>query len=216
MCWRSDVSIDPEQLELWFLPDRSRFFLVPRGVRLPAGGQLLHGLPLRRRQVAAEALETWEVSQEHARTHVDQRVVGAMGGMRRAVEDLLGLEEEGAEVTPPEEELRDRAREFLGVSAGDVVLEPGRARDGLRSVLDKLGQAARDAAPDAEERAALRERLKEVEHDLLDPEGTIGRGVATVEDQMDAALPAIGAGLEQLAEGIRDAAQRLRDEAAEE
>lgn len=180
---------DEDRQEVWFTPDRTRFYLVPKGLALPRGDQLIRGpTGLRRKRVDLDGMSAWEVPKAEALAQIDRQVGNATGRIR----DLLGrVVEKGHEITGTtsatsgfDEIPSLDPKSVVGVTAGEVVGDADGARRALSGLLDRAaGTAERIGAGD---RTAVRQRLHELEHDLLDE-----------------ALPKIGGELSRFVRSIR-------------
>jgi hypothetical protein len=104
--------VTPARPQLWFTPDRRRFFLVPDDVELPEGELAVRTLQATAHKLDEAALAAHEVDADAARAHVDagwERVPG--------VQDLTAL--------------------LFGVSPGDLAVDPAKPREARRNLLKK-------------------------------------------------------------------------------
>lgn len=141
--------VDEEPLSVWFTPDRRHFYLVPRGLTLPAGEMPIRGpFGLRRRHVDPEAMEPWAVPREEALAAIDRAVADAVGQARGTLGRLV---EAGWHATgtgggrPGIDEIPDlKPEDLLGRSAGELVADPEGGRKAVRGLAQRLSEVTSD------------------------------------------------------------------------
>ncbi len=156
-----------------------RFFLVPSGESMPAGDDELSDLQLVVRKVDLAAMEDFEVDLATAQAHVDAGWGRVLGTVRDALRQLTGK--------PATDEPPDLST-WIGVTPGQVALDPQARRAGRRTLLARAGELL---GHDVSE-----ERLDEAE--------------ARIDDFIDnAPRPADAAAA--VGESLRDGAERIRE-----
>jgi hypothetical protein len=126
-----------ERPRLWFTPDRTRFFLVPPDVELPAGDVAVRNLQATAGRFDDAALAAHEVDAEEARAHVDA----------------------GWEKVPV---VADLVSGIFGVTPGDLATDPSKPRAARRTLLEKASGLLRPGGWDEEELVDAEERLDRV------------------------------------------------------
>ncbi len=155
-----------------------RFFLVPRGIRLPAGELKVRNMQLGTQLVSEEALADFEVDAEAAQAHIDAGWSSFVGRVQAAWNDLLGREGSSG---PPD------LKAWLGVTPGQVLTDEEKRREGGRSLLSRAGSLF---GQDLDE-----EQLDKVEEEVRNLRQTIsregGRLAENLEKAADSAVDAI-------------------------
>ena len=108
-----------------------RFFLVPRGLRLPDGDLVVRNMQLGTLSVDAEAATDFEVTREAAQAHIDAGWSTAVGQVRDAWNQLLGRP---ATEAPPD------LASWLGITPGEAVVDQEKRRQSGRSLLARAGR----------------------------------------------------------------------------
>lgn len=194
----SDAAEEREDgVEVWFTLDRGRFYLVPRGLTLPRGDTVVRGpLGLRRARVDLEGMAAWEVPRDEALGIIDRRVGAVAGSLRGALGRLVEKGHALAGTTPEDGEVEVPSldpKDLLGVSAGEVVGEADGARRAVRGMLDRASEVAERIG--AGDRQAVRERLGELEHDLLDQDGAVPTRLRALGNEVDLRKERLSEGL---------------------
>lgn len=172
----------PDGMQLWMTPRRGastvRFFLVPRGLRLPSGELQVRSMQLGVQEVDPEAIEAFEVSAREAQAHIDASWSSLVSSVRDTYHSVIGR--------PPEGGAPDLVS-WLGVSPGEVVLDPEKRREGGRTLLSRVSQALGRPLDESD--------LDRVESQIDDVRSTIleqgGKLVETLERAADAAVDAV-------------------------
>lgn len=170
----------PEGYQLWLTvadDATQRFFLVPRGLRLPPGALAVRSLSLGLQQVEPEDIAPFEVTATEAQAHVDAGWSTLVGNVRDAARRVVG---ESAERLP------DPAS-WLGITPGQAVVDPEKRREGGRSLLSRVGKMMGRPLAEAE--------LDRVEDQIQGARDTLvehgGRLVRSFEQAADAAVGAV-------------------------
>lgn len=170
----------PEGMQLWMAsaPEASpeRFFLVPRGLRLPSGSLSVRNLQLGLQEVDEEGIEPFEVTAIEAQAHIDAGWSGFVGSVRDAAARVLGSA--GEAIPDP--------ASWLGMTPGEAIVDPEKRRQGGRSLLSRVGSLI-GRPLDEEEIDRVESQLQGV-RDTLTSEG--GRLMRSLEEAADAVVGA--------------------------
>jgi hypothetical protein len=187
---------------VWFDADRTMFFLVPEDVELPEGTLELRTLPSRQASFDPDEVETYRVSRQEAAQAIDTAVGVDQAG--EAVAKLLAGGRQLLGLDPSEDAEREAARLF-GMSPGELITDPAAGGVGLRAAMQRLGDTLGEWDDRPEARARLRERMSSL--------GEKGKKASErLEEELEVALPKVGAAFEKLASSLRGAASRMQPE----
>lgn len=171
----------PQGMQLWMASndnaETTRFFLVPRGLKLPSGPLTVRSLQLSLLEVDPDGIEPFEVSATEAQAHIDAGWSGFVGSIRDVAERVLGS---SASALPD-------PTEWLGITPGEAVVDPVKRREGGRTLLAQMGSMIGRPIDEAE-LDRMEAQLKGM-RDTVSEQG--GRLVRTLEHAADAAVDAM-------------------------
>jgi hypothetical protein len=174
-----------QRKHLWFTPDRTRFFLVPHDLTLPPGELAIRSLQALKSLVSDSSLRPYEVSAEEARAHVDAGWEGTLSQVRELWRDLTGA---GEAEEPPRVD-------WLGVTPGEMVTDPEKARLGRKSLVERA--AGLVGAELSEEQVSRYEAsLERLGSAVLRDAERLRTGAGGLAEELETRLPEVEARLE--------------------
>jgi hypothetical protein len=128
---------------LYHTLDRSRWFIVPVGLELPAGELTVRSFSRLERPVQAEALQPHEVDMDAAKQWIDGRFREAFGRVGGAFDKLVSRVRETGRTVPDLSGAHVRVEEVLGASPGEVYTDPARAREAIDALFSWASEKMR-------------------------------------------------------------------------
>jgi len=202
-------------VEVWNTLDRSRYFLIPADMAMPSGPLTIAQGIRNPRQVDEELAAQYEVSRTEARTHLADRAQNAFAKVRKAFGDAR---QRRAETTgePLDEDWENpmpgSAKELFGVDPVEMMSDRESAKKGASNFLNFIVQAARDASGDEGVKQTLDDGLARLEAEIDNPDGQLAKAMEAATTQLQNAIPALGARMDELGDAIKNAASKIREQ----
>ena len=173
------MSEAPARPQLWFTPDRARFFLVPEEVELPEGELAVRTLQATAGRFDPEALAAHEVDAPTARAHVDaswERVPG----------------------------VADLSAALFGVSPGDMALDPTKPREARRNLLKKASGLLTPGGWDEQQLEQAEERLDRVGDTVRRDATRLREGAEKLGKALEERAPELERTVEEAGQALAD------------
>jgi len=187
--------------KIWFDSGRSRFFLIPEDAEVVEGTYVISSLPAQRKHVDEAAISAYEVDATVATEHIDAQVRGNLSRAAKALKKAFGANQDQEPDIDPEK--------LFGISAGEMLIDPEAAREGLKHLIEQVGDAAGKVKVPEDASADARARWEEITQKLAEGPKLQDR-LDRVEGAVGEALPKLGAALGKLATSLEAAADRLQ------
>ena len=196
------MSEPTSEMELWNTPDRSRYFLFPTEFPMPAGDLRVRSGPFKTQEVDAELAAQYEISKADARTHINARTKVAFAKVHSAFQKAMNREGKGEAPEPTE---------VFGVEPGEMYTDGDAAKEGIKNMVSFIGQAISDALPDDAKREEIQGQFEKMTEGLMAEDGKLAEVLKGAEEGLQESVPKLGAKLEELADKLKKAAEKLAE-----
>jgi len=141
----------PGSSTLYANPSQTRFYLIPDDAEVPSGGLVLRSLTGRRKDVALDAVEVYEISEDRAKEitrleigRLTRQATGFLAGVGAFMQGVADRAKEHPE-PPPHGPREANVAEALGITPDQLRNDPEAVIDGLKRMWSGLQVALKDA-----------------------------------------------------------------------